>query len=392
MRILAVGGGSGGHVTPVVAVLRELRHDHSNVEIRFWCDRKFTSQARSIIHHFDERVAVETIVAGKLRRYHTLPVWRQLLRPISILLPNIRDVFLVGIGLLQSLIKLWLWRPDVVFTKGGYVCLPVGCAAWLLKIPLVIHDSDTHPGLTNRLLARFATAIATGAPLKYYSYPKDKSFYTGTPINREFKQVTIEKQQKLKEKFGFDAKHPLVVVTGGGLGAVSVNDAVVKRLRELLDITSLVLVAGTRQYDDVKVLTPQNDPRFQLYPFITGNMQEYLGAADIVVARAGATTILELAALAKPTILIPSPYLTGGHQLKNAAVYAENGAVEVIDELELNENPQLLVDTLTALLSNPARCKEMGKLFHGYAKPEAAKDMAEVINQVLESSTSHERR
>ena len=351
--------------------------------MRFWCDPKFIPQAKAIVHHFDSQISVEMIVAGKLRRYHTLPLWKQLLRPFSILLPNIRDIFLVGCGFLQSLLKLLFWRPDIVFTKGGFVCLPVGIAAWLLGIPLVIHDSDAHPGLTNRLLARFATAIATGAPLKYYSYPADKSYYVGTPIGEEFQPVDIEQKNQLKQKLGFSAKDPLVVVTGGGLGAQSINDAVVKRIHELLDITSLVLVSGTLQFDEVKVLTPQDDPRYQLHPFISGNMQEYLGAADIVVARAGATTILELAALAKPTILVPSPYLTGGHQLKNAAVFAEDGAVEVIDELELSAHPQLLVDTLTALLANPSRLAAMSKAFHAHAKPHAAKEMADVIVRVF---------
>lgn len=290
----------------------------------------------------------------------------------------------MGIGFLQSLIKLQLWRPDIIFTKGGFVCLPAGLAAHLLKIPLVIHDSDTHPGLTNRILARFADAIATGAPLKHYTYPKDKSTYVGTPIGEEFRPVSDQEQMRLKVELGFDSKRPLVVVTGGGLGAQNINDAVIKRIRELLEITSLVLVSGVQQYDDVKILTPQDDSRYQLHPFISGNMMDYLAAADIVVARAGATTILELAALGKPTILVPSPYLTGGHQLKNAAVYAEDGGVEVIDELELSAQPQLLVDTITTMLANPKRLQEMGKIFHAHAKPEAAKDMAAIIDRTYE--------
>lgn len=321
-----------------------------------------------------------------MRRYHTLPWWRQLLRPFSILLPNVRDVFLVGIGFLQSLIKLHSWRPDIIFTKGGFVCLPAGLAAHILKIPLVIHDSDTHPGLTNRILARFADAIATGAPLKYYPYPKQKSFYVGTPVSDEFTPISDEEQKRLKVELGFDSKRPLVVVTGGGLGAQNINDAVIKRISELLEITSLVLVSGVQQYDDVKVLTPQDDPRYQLHPFISGNMKDYLAAADIVVARAGATTILELAALAKPTILVPSPYLTGGHQLKNAVVYAEDGGAEVINELELTATPQLLVDTITTMLANPKELQRMGKIFHAHAKPDAAKDMAAIINRTYEMS------
>lgn len=269
-----------------------------------------------------------------------------------------------------------------MFTKGGFVCLPVGIAAWLFKIPLVIHDSDAHPGLTNRILARFASYIGTGAPLKYYSYPESRARYVGTPVNETFRPFALDERRALKESFGFNPKHPLVVVTGGGLGAQNINDAIVERIQELLDITSLVLISGTNQFDSVKILTPQDDPRFQLHPFISGNMYEYLGAADIVVARAGATTILELASLAKPTILIPSPYLTGGHQLKNAAVYAEDGSVEVIDERELDANPQLLVDTITTMLANPGKLTEMSKKFYAHAKPHAAKDMADIIMSV----------
>lgn len=363
----------------MVAVLREFKKRDESVEIRFWCDRKFAPQARSIMQHFDDSIPVETIFSGKLRRYNDLPLWRQLLRPVSIVLPNIRDSFLIGIGFLQGILKLRSWRPDVVFTKGGFVCLPVGMAAKVLGIPLVIHDSDAHPGLTNRVLSRWATKIATGAPLKFYTYPKEISRYVGIPINEEFVPFKPSERQALKEKLGFDPKRPLVVVTGGGLGARRINDAVAKRLNELLDITSLVLVSGTAQYDELRATTSESDPRYQLHAFISSGMADLLGAADVVVTRAGATTILELAALAKPTILVPNGFLTGGHQLKNAEVYAENGAVEIINDHELYANPQLLVDTLTSLLSNPARLADMSKKFHQFARPTAASDMADLV-------------
>src|SRR5690606_13554725 len=203
LRVLAVGGGSGGHVTPVVAVIRELKKKQPDAEVRFWCDRNYAPQARSIMGHFDETTPVGTIPAGKARRYHTLPLWRQLLQPFSIVLPNLRDLLLVGIGFIESFLRLIFWRPDVVFTKGGFVCLPVGMAARLLKIPLVIHDSDAHPGLTSRLLARGATAIATGAPLHHYPYPKDKSQYVGIPIAADFRPFLPDERQRLKERLGF---------------------------------------------------------------------------------------------------------------------------------------------------------------------------------------------
>lgn len=331
------------------------------------------------MHHFDTTIPVHTIVSGKLRRYNNLPIWRQLLRPVSIVLPNIRDMFFVGCGLIQSIIKLIVWRPDVVFTKGGYVCLPVGLAAKMLRIPLVIHDSDAHPGLTNRILAKWADAIGTGAPLKHYSYPASISRYVGIPIAAEFSPLTAPEQKAAKIQLGFDPNRPLVVVTGGGLGAQRINDAVSLTLRNLLEFTSVALVSGTGQYDHLRALTPQDDDRYQLHAFVSNGMATMLGAADVVVARAGATTILELAALAKPTVLIPNGYLTGGHQLKNAAAYAEDGAVKIIDEHAVDQDPTILVGALRELLDNPTERQRMSQVFYAYAKPNAAVDMADMI-------------
>lgn len=331
--------------------------------------------------HFDATIPVQRIFSGKLRRYHHLKWWQHFTIP-SVLFPNIIDSFLVGAGLIQSLVKLLLWRPDVVFAKGGFVCLPVGMAAKVMGIPLVVHDSDAHPGLTNRILSKWATAIGTGAPLKYYSYPESKTRYVGIPINEAFVRLSEPEREVTKAKLGFNPKKPLLVITGGGLGAKRINDAVLKRLESLLELTSVILISGTGQYDELRALTPQDNAYFQLHAFVSDGMADMLGAADVVVARAGATTLLELATVARPTILIPNGNLTGGHQLKNAAVYAENGAVEVIDEHELSSNPQLLVDTVGTLLANPARQQRMAKAFHAMAKPEAARDMAEIIERV----------
>lgn len=348
--------------------------------MRFWCDRKFEPQARRVMGHFDESVHVEVIASGKLRRYHHLAWWQQLLKFRTIVAPNIIDVAKVIIGLVQSVIKLLVWRPDVVFTKGGYVCLPIGLAAHLLRIPLVIHDSDAHPGLTNRVLSKWATRIGTGAPLKFYPYPSSISRYVGVPVVAEFSPFTPEQRLEARQAISMsEITRPLVVVTGGGLGAKRLNVAVARQLDQLLLLADIILISGEGEYDEMRALTPQDDPRFQLHAFISKGMAQLLGAADIVVARAGATTILELAALAKPTILVPNGFLTGGHQLKNAAVYAENGAVSVIDELELEKRPELLTDELSNLLSDPERTRKMGELFHTFAKPDAASDMADLV-------------
>jgi UDP-N-acetylglucosamine--N-acetylmuramyl-(pentapeptide) pyrophosphoryl-undecaprenol N-acetylglucosamine transferase len=328
--------------------------------------------------HFDANIPVQTIMAGKLRRYHHLSVMRQLMWP-SLVLMNIRDSFLVGLGFLQSLAELIIWRPDVVFTKGGYVCLPVGIAARILRIPLVIHDSDAYPGLTNRILGKWATLIATGAPLEYYSYPADKSRYVGIPISSEFHEFSDQERQAAKKQWGISADRPLVVVTGGGLGASRINDAVALALDDLLKLCSLVLISGAGQYDELRSITPPNDDKFQLHAFISSDMASLLGAADVVVTRAGATTILELAALARPTILIPNAKLTGGHQLKNAAVYFKENAVIVVDEDKMVDNPHILVSAVQGVLSNEQRSDKMAQALAAFARPDAARDVADMI-------------
>jgi len=328
--------------------------------------------------NFDAKIPVQAIFAGKFRRYHHLSVMRQLLWP-SLVLLNIRDGFLVILGFLQSVVKLTIWRPDVIFAKGGYVCLPVGFAARLLCIPLVIHDSDAHPGLTNRILGKWATAIATGAPLENYSYPAKKTQYVGIPISADFHEFTDKEKLIARDQWGINSRYPLVVITGGGLGAIRINDAVAIMLQDLLKICSVVLISGEGQYDELRSLTPPNDNRFQLHSFISKNMASLLGAADLVVTRAGATTILELAALAKPTILIPNAKLTGGHQLKNAAVYHDQQAVVVIDEDELLDSPQILVLTIREVLSDSDHANQMAQKLAKFARPNAASDVAQMV-------------
>ncbi len=300
----------------MVAVFRELQKtgDH---ELRFWCDKKFGASARGIFAKFDESIPVDLIIAGKLRRYYGKSISFHL-HP-SILFPNLRDGFKVMIGFFQSLFKLMKWRPDVIFIKGGYVCLPVGYAARLLRIPLVLHDSDAHPGLTNRLLSPFAKAISTGAPLEYYNYPPEKASYVGIPVAPEFHPYSEAERKELKEKLGFNVNKPLVVITGGGLGAGRINSAIVAIRENLLSEASVFLISGNQQYEEILKQTDERES-WRLQAFVHNGMAEVLAAADIVVTRAGATTLLELAALHKPTIIIPNGHLTGGHQLKNAKV------------------------------------------------------------------------
>lgn len=376
-----MGGGSGGHVTPAVAVLKEIRQQHADAEIRFWCDKKFEAPTRKMMKAFDEGVRVDVIASGKLRRYHHLTLLQHILWP-SLMAKNFIDGFKVLGGTIQSFVKLVAWRPDVVFTKGGFVCLPVGIAAHALGIPLVVHDSDAHPGLTNRVLARWAVAIGTGAPLEYYNYPKAISRYVGVPFNDAFKPHTPTEKNALKNELGLSTSRPLTVVTGGGLGSVRLNNLIVNTLRELQQFTSIVLVSGEGQYEELRKKMPENSDTFQLHAF-AGNMPELLGVADVVVARAGATTLVELAALQAATILVPNEALTGGHQIKNARVYGEAQAAIVLDEEEIVANPSIFIAAVKAYLDDPKTTQSMTERFGRFAKPKAAEEMAVMVLEAI---------
>lgn len=323
-------------------------------------------------------VPVKKIYAGKFRRYHRLSVWRQILN-VRMMLQNFFDMFLVVIGFMQSLRYLRKVKPDVVFTKGGYVCLPLGYAAHLLRIPLVIHDSDSHPGLTNRLLSKYATLIATGAPLENYSYPKEKSRYVGIPVSSAYRPLKAREQQKCKAALGLaDTKKPLIVVTGGGLGSRSLNHVITTIAPQIIDRAAILHVAGQANYREATENAPEHAD-YVIKPFLPEGMALAFGAADIVVSRSGATAMGELASVAKPVILVPSPYLAGGHQLKNADVYNRVGAAIVLEEDKLVLNPLLLKKAIVMLLDDPKKREAMAKAIHAFSKPDAAIDTAGMI-------------
>ena len=348
--------------------------------MRFWSDKKFAPQAQQILAQFDEAISFDTITAGKLRRYTHLSLWQHFVEP-SVLFPNLVDMFKVLFGCVQAVIKLLLWRPDVLFLKGGYVCLPVGWAARLLRIPFVIHDSDAHPGLTNRLLAPYARHIATGAPLEYYTYPSKKSTYVGIPISSEFRTLLPEQRAMVKQELGFDGLLPLTVVTGGGLGAKRINDAIAKAVEEITTYSSLLLISGVKQYEQLRREVGEDTPRMRLVAFITSDMAKCIGAADVVVARAGATSLLELAAVSAPTILVPNARLTGGHQVKNAKVYTDAGAVQVADEVAFEQDSRLLSSQIISLLEDDKERDNLRAAIHTFSKPHAASDMATIIEK-----------
>lgn len=390
MKIVMAGGGSGGHVTPLKAVIQALQQQlkATELEVTVVTDKKFLNQSQQIFA--DQKVDLRVISAGKLRRYHGKGWWWHITH-LPTIMSNLADLARIGWGSLQAIILLRRLRPQVIFCKGGYVCVPVGFAARLLKIPLLIHDSDTHPGLTNRMLAGWAQSIATGMPSKYYRYPVEKMTYTGIPVDQKLDTAKTS-SATFKKQAGFNSSDQVMLITGGSTGAERLNKIMTSVIPELLDQLpnlEIIHITGTNKAHPVKFvqskLTKEQKQRWQIHEFVP--LVPYILAADLVVTRTGASAMQEFANAHKAVITVPSPYLTGGHQLKNAAMFKEKQSVEVVDELKAQDNPTEIASLIKALLGDTEHRNQLAtNLQHNFAKPNAARELAELILQLAQKA------
>lgn len=401
MKVLVVGGGSGGHITPAVAVVREILKLKPRTKVEFWTDRKYYANVVKITTEIgvswgeEERISgkrqyirVRKVLSGKFRRYAGWKFSDYLEHPWvafrDLILLNIVGFFGFISGIFQSFFRLISKksRPDVVFLKGGFVGLPVGVACRILRIPYVVHESDAVFGLANKLLIKKARVVAMGVDEDF----KDKRFvYVGVPVAPEFKKVSRSRQVQLKKTFGFDSEKPLVIITGGSQGAQHINVSVREILPEMLKFTSVGLVAGRAKYEEMIDLKKYEiyekaklKSNFRMWAFNSA-MHELLGAADVVISRAGATTIAEMAALGKAVILVPYAALPGGHQVKNAERLEKMGAAEVIPDEEMLKSPQKLLELVQKLVRSPRVREDLAEKLHEMAASNAAERLAEIL-------------
>lgn len=343
--MIITGGGTAGHVTPLLAVATDLKKQYPDISIRYIGKRG--DSLNQLISENDSIDKQYKIFAGKWRRYHGVSVAKHLI-DIKTLLLNIRDIIYFILGLIQSLVIQLFWRPNIVFVKGGFVGLPVGLAAALLRIPIVTHDSDSVPGLTNRILSRYAKLQAVGLPIEVYKnyYSTDKLRYTGIPIREDYWHIDKEIVLDTKNNLNISSKDKVITIFGGSLGAVRINNVVLDSLNVLSSINNLkiIWITGKNQYKEIKQKLnseyKNESTNIILYSFYD-DMFKLMAIADLVISRAGATSIAEIAALKKPSIIIPSPYLTGGHQTKNAKALDEANASVVISEKDIKEQPSI---------------------------------------------------
>ena len=437
MKILVVGGGSGGHITPAVAVVREILKLKPRTKVEFWTDKKYYKNVVKITTEIgvgwgeEDRISgkrqyirVRKVMAGKFHRYAGWKL-KDYFENFGITLKDIIWGNITGFigfigGIIQSFFRMLSRenRPDVIFLKGGFVGLPVGIVARLYHVPYAVHESDAVPGLANRLLMKHAKVVALSLDETFLKDSSDEGFsgearedsdtaikavktgvekvtktgpkevITGVPVAPEFKKVSKTKQEQLKKAFGFDIDRPLVVITGGSQGAQHINEAIRDILPEMLKFASVGLVAGRNRYEEMVDLKKYEEwdkaklkSNFRMWAFNSA-MNELLGAADIVISRAGATTIAELAALSKAVILVPFEKLPGSHQVKNAERLVDMGAVAMVGDERMVEQPGILLELTQKLARSPKLRENLAEKLHETYKPHAASDLAEILIKI----------
>lgn len=323
-RIILTGGGTAGHVTPNIALLprlKELQYDVHYIG-------SYNGIEKELIEQFG--IPYHGISSGKLRRYFSVQ--------------NFTDPFRVlkGLGEAKKLIKLL--KPDVIFSKGGFVSVPVVMAGKGRHVPVIIHESDMTPGLANKLALPSATKVCCNFPETLNHLPEGKAVLTGSPIRQE---LLSGDRFKAKEFLGFTFDKPVIMVIGGSLGSVAVNEAVRGILPDLLQNFQVVHLCGKGKLDP----SLNHLEGYAQYEYIKDELKDLFALTDLVISRAGANAICELLALHKPNLLIPLPASSSrGDQLLNARSFERQGYSVVLEEETLT--PKLLLDSILQLYEN----------------------------------------
>lgn len=375
LTILLTGGGTGGHITPLLAVAEELRRLSPDCTIISVGDRGSTFSHLTDSH--DAINGTRSIFAGKFRRYHGESMLRQFLDAKTLAL-NVRDFFYVIIGLLQSFILIRRIRPDVVFLKGGFVGVPIGLAAAFWRVPIVTHDSDALPGLANRIVGRWATFHATALPKEFYTYDDTKVRHVGVLVGQQYSLVSEEERRRLRVDVELGEQGRLLFVTGGSLGSQRINGAMQKIVPSLLSQYKDLTIIHQVGKGNGGVYGTFTDARLKVLQFLDG-MYKYSGAADVIVTRAGANTMAEFGIQAKACIVIPSPFLAGGHQLKNGEYLRAAQAALIVDETTMMTDPNELKRAICALLDNQAAAKQLASNLHSLTLPDASNKLAQLL-------------
>ncbi len=381
MKIVLTGGGSGGHITPLLAVAHELKQLKPEAQLIFIGQKgDHLSDLPQKNPDIDE---VYFVRAGKFRRYNGQKL-KQLV-DLPTLAKNVRDGGRVIYGLAQSRRLLKKLKPDIILIKGGFVGVPVGLAAARLHIPFITHDSDAIPGLANRIIARWATLHTVALPKELYAYPQSKTYTVGVPISRDFIPVNTKIVEQYRADLGLDKFKQIIFITGGGNGARQLNREVVasaKRLLEELPTAVIVHIAGRAFAEETltsyaKALPEDLLSRVVVKDFVA-DLYRYSGSADIIIARGSATNLAEFALQTKACIIVPATQLVW--TVRNAEALSQQQAAIVISEKQLAADPNLLANDCLELINQPKKRQALAeKLYSLLAHPDASRELAELI-------------
>lgn len=370
MTIAFTGGGSGGHFYPIIAIAEALsdvvKEEHLIAPTLYYlAPQSFDEKAL-----FENSIAFIRIPAGKMRRYASFQ--------------NVTDWFVTIAGIIAAITTLFRLYPDVVVSKGGYASVPTVIAAWLLRIPIIIHESDAKPGRANLLAAKFATKIAISFDSAAAFFPPEaqkKIARTGIPIRKALMRVEAE---GARQYLALESGLPTILILGGSQGAVKINETVLSSLPELVSFANVIHQTGAANFKNVegvsKVVLAEN-PHANRYHAVNYldqvSMQRAAGIADLVVSRAGANSLAEIGLWKKPAIIIPIPESISHDQRSNAYSYARTGAAVVIEEENLA--PHLFIAEIERIAKDPELSKRMGASAEGFTDPDAGRVLAKEI-------------
>ncbi|MED4401668.1 undecaprenyldiphospho-muramoylpentapeptide beta-N-acetylglucosaminyltransferase [Metabacillus fastidiosus] len=361
MKVVVSGGGTGGHIYPALALINEMKRNDENIEFLYIGTEK--GLEKGIV----ERAGIpfQSIEITGFKR--------------KLSLDNIKTVirFLKGVNDSKKMLKQF--KPDVVIGTGGYVCGPVVYAAAKLGIPSIVHEQNSLPGITNKFLAKYVDKVAICFSEAEKYFPTDKVILTGNPRASE---VIGADGKKGKESLGLTNGKKSVLIFGGSRGARAINNAVLQIIPALKNKDyEVVYVTGEVHYKNVmeKIEKMSSPPNIIIKPFIH-NMPDVLAGIDLIVSRAGATSLAEITALGLPSILIPSPYVTANHQEVNARSLSDHDAAILLSEQALNG--EVLLAQMDEILLNEQRLTQMAEASKKLGIPDAAKKLYDVMKHI----------
>jgi UDP-N-acetylglucosamine--N-acetylmuramyl-(pentapeptide) pyrophosphoryl-undecaprenol N-acetylglucosamine transferase len=387
VKVAVTGGGTGGHILPVLAVINSLRKVDPDLKI-FFIGSRFGLESQLIPKMGVKYYGIST---GKFRRYHKSKILN-IIDPTTIY-NNTKDFFRFLKGIREARNILMHEAPDVIFAKGGYVSLPVGYASKMTKTPLIIHESDTIMGVANKMMSKYAKKVAVTFPVSLFpEVPKENIIQTGNPVREDL--LGIDRGVGLAS-LGLNKNKKTLLIIGGSQGSLFINDNMAEIAEDLLEDIQIIWIAGERDAEIIdyrmKDISEKRKENLRLYGFVTSEMGNLYAAADLAVTRPGSNILFELAALGKPAILIPpSENIAGGHQFQNARYFSRNGASLVIKQPDVT--PKKLAAHIRRLLNDSEEIKFMSDKMLSLSKPNAANDISDIIYEVGEEHVVETRK